>query len=480
VTGDRPGGRRPNILLIVLDALRADAVEAYGAPSGATPILAELARRGTAVANVRATAPWTLPSHVAMFTGQLARGLGLGQAPGGSPHGAAPVVRAQRDRLLAEVLRQAGYATGAVTGNVWAGQASGFDTGFERFAELDSSRQNVLGGGLRNRLKWDWEAVRARADDGAARAEQVLTGWIDELDARPFFWFVNLVDCHGPYLPPKPWHGASALTRLRTADEAHRYLTFDAILQSRLGVIRVPEGALQRMRRLYAASVRYADAWVGRLLAALESVGQLEQTLVAVCSDHGENFGEDGLMTHGLSLDERLLRVPLITAGPGASALEGMLSLSELPSRLGAAVRLHDHPWDSGLVDGLAVAQWEPWELGEERVSQLRAQWQLGDQAMHRLLSPLTAAISGRFKLVRGADADEQALYDLAADPLERAPLTDEGAMAARAGDTLAQLRAAVESPAAQARPNAVPAADTASAEEVADIERRMRLMGYM
>lgn len=478
MTGDLPGGRRPNILLVVLDALRADAVEAYGAPSGSTPALANLARRGMALQNVRATAPWTLPSHIAMFTGQLARGLGLGQAPGGSPHGAAPVVRAQQDRLLAEVLRRAGYATGAVTGNVWAGQASGFDTGFERFAELDSSRQNVLGGGLRNRLKWDWEGVRARADDGAARAEEVLRGWIEELDTRPFFWFVNLVDCHGPYLPPKPWHAASALTRLRAADEAHRYLTFDAILRSRLGVIRVPEGALRRMRRLYAASVRYADAWVERLLAALDSVGQLEQTLVVVCSDHGENFGEDGLMTHGLSLDERLLRVPLITAGPGAAELEGMLSLSELPSRLAAAASLDDHPWDPGLVDGLPVAQWDPWELSEERVSQLREQWRLDDLAMHRLLSPLTSAVSGRFKLVRGANAEEQALYDLEADPLERAPLTDEGAMAARAGEALARLRGVVES--AQDRPDVVATPDAASPDEVADIERRMRMMGYM
>ena len=481
MTGPGAGaGARPNILFVVLDALRADAVEAYGAPSGSTPTLTELARRGHAVQNVRATASWTLPSHVAMFTGQLARGVGLGQAPGREPRGAAPIVRGQKHRLLAEVLRRAGYATAGVTGNAWAGKSSGFDTGFERFAELDSSRQNVLGGGLRNRLKWDWEGVRARADDGATQAEDVMRSWIGELDGRPFFWFVNLVDCHGPYLPPSPWHGVSALTRLRAADEAYRYLTFDAVLRAWLGVIQVPDRALTRMRTLYAASVRYADAWLGRILAALNAARQADQTLVVMCSDHGENFGDDGLMTHGMSLDERLLRVPMIAAGPGADAFAGMLSLSELPSRLAAAIELDDHPWESGLVDGLPVAQWDPWELSDERVAEVRHQWRLDEHGVHRLLSPLTCAIAGRFKLVRGATSAEQALYDLEADPLETAPLREERAMAARAGDALPRLRAAVESPAVQARPEVLPAPDAASPEELADIDRRMRLMGYM
>ena len=471
---------RPNVFLVVLDALRADAVEAYGAPKGSTPSLAALAGRGNPVPNVRATASWTLPSHVAMFTGRLARSLGLGQAPGRTPHGAAPVVRANQERLLAEVLRRAGYATAGVTANAWAGKATGFDSGFERFVDLDSSRQNVIGGTLRDRLRWDWECVRARADDGAKQAEGVFRTWISEIDSRPFFWFVNLVDCHGPYLPPSPWHGVSLLTRLRAGDEAHRYLTFEATLRSWLGVTHVPEGALRRMRQLYAASVRYADAWLGRILEALDSAGQLERTLVVVCSDHGENFGDQGLLTHGLSVDERLLRVPLIAAGPGADQFAGTVSLAELPSRVAAAVGLEDHPWDSGLVGGLPVAQWDPWELSHERLAEIQADWKLDEQARRRLVSPLTCAVAGKFKLVRGATEDDQALYDLEADPLERAPLREEGAMAARAGDALPKLRAAVESPAAQSRPDALPAPDEASADEMADLERRMRLMGYM
>lgn len=472
--------RPPNIVLLVLDALRADAVEPFGASTGSSPALAELAGRGRAVAGVRSTASWTLPSHTAMFTGELARGLGLGQAPGQSPQSAAPVVRAQSDRLLATVLNRSGYETRGVTTNVWAGTASGFDTGFEEFVELDTSRHAQLGGGLRRRLGWDLEAIRARGDDGAAQAEESLRHWTRELGERPFFWFANLVECHSPYLPPRGFAGASALTRLRAADEAFRYLNFDSIVQSWLGVTRVPERAFARMRRLYAASLRYVDAWVGRLMASLERAGVLEETLVIVCSDHGENLGEAGLMTHGLSLDERLLRVPLIVAGPGAEEFEGTVSLAELPSRIAGAVGLGDHPWSRGLITGLPVAQWDPFELSEGRLAELVGEWRLDEPAVRRLTAPLTAAVSGHFKLVRGAEARDEALYDLDADPLELAPLRDEGAMAARAGERLEELRAAVNHPAAQATSEVSVEPDVLSASEAEEIERKMRLLGYL
>src|SRR5205807_9594407 len=129
-----------------------------------------------------------------------------------------------------------------------------------------------------------------------------------------------------------------------------------------------------------------------------------------------------------------------------------------------------DHPWESGLVNGLPVAQWGPWELSDERLAEVQDQWQLDERSMQRLCTPLTCALDGGFKLVMGPEGE--LLYDLAGDPLERSPLTDGDAMAARAGDALGRLRAAVESPAAQARPEIVPAPDSLPADEVADLER--------
>jgi arylsulfatase A-like enzyme len=269
--------RRPNVVLLVLDALRADAVEPFGAPAGSSPTLASLAGRGVAIPDVRTTASWTLPSHTAMFSGQLARAAGLGQAPGQTPQGAAPAVRAQRERLLAEVLRQSGYATWGVTANLWCGKSSGFDTGFTEFVEMDTSRYGQLGGNLRQRLRWDWEAVRGRGDDGAAQAERVVGDWLRSGEERPFFLFVNLLECHSPYLPPRAYV-PSPLERLRAADETHKYLTLEAITQACLGMRTIPKPAIERLRRFYAACLRYADDWVGRLLQSLEAQGKLDDT----------------------------------------------------------------------------------------------------------------------------------------------------------------------------------------------------------
>lgn len=383
--------------------------------------------------------------------------------------------------MLAEVLRRNGYVTLGATTNVWAGRASGFDTGFSEFVELDTSRHNELGGGIRKRLRWDLDALRGHSDDGARQATSVISHWLGDVRSDPFFLFANLVECHSPYLPPRTYlGGASMLTRLRAAHDAQRYLTFDGITRACLGIDPIPEASLKRMRRLYAASLRYLDDWIAGLLRSLSERRLDDSTLVIVCSDHGENLGEGGFITHGLSLDDRLLRVPFIAAGPGAEAFEGIKSLQELPSRIAAAVGLREHPWDGGLINGLPVAQWDQFSLPAAELEAFAARLGVGVDALGRLTSPLTCAVSGRFKLVVGADPSDEALYDLEADPLEVAPLREEGAMVARSGHTLTALRSAVQDPRVQATGEVNLEPDALSAGETADIERKMRLLGYM
>jgi len=469
---------RPNVLWIVLDTARADALEPYGATPGASATVADLARAGLAVEDVRATSCWTLPSHASMFTGSLPRGLGVGQAPAKTPQSAGPAIRAQRERMLPEVLRRAGYATSAVSTNLWVSQGSGFDAGFDRFVELDTSRQGRLGDGLRRRARWDLEALWGRADDGAAAAGAVISSWIEEPPAKPFLWFVNLVECHSPYLPPRPYHSARAVERLRAAEDARRYLNLAAIFRICAGAVEVPEDALERMRRLYAGSVRYADDWLEAVLARLERSGLLDETLVIVTSDHGENFGEGNLITHAFSLDDRLLRVPLIAAGPGADSLAGMRSLAELPARVARAVGLAEHPWrEDGLPAGLAVAQWDPpAPASDPRVQEFVAEAGLGPDAAKAIGAELTCAVSGRWKLVQ-RDGEEE-LFDLESDPLELRPLRDPGAIAGAAGAEIGSLRAALGDPAVLARVEHE--AQAAGRGELEEIEDRMRLLGYM
>ena len=461
-----------NVLLVVFDTARADAFEPYGAPAGASPAVADLARRGRALEDVYATASWTLPSHASMFTGALPRELGLGQAPGETPLGAQPVIRGLADRLLPEVLRRAGWNTRAFTSNVWVSAAGGFDTGFDEFVNPPSDRQAALDeGGLRGRLKPAIEAVRGRVDDGASAAEATLRRWLSEWSGEPFFWFVNLMECHSPYLPPRPYGELGTLGRLRASADARRHLHLVPIWRTCLAEFDVSDAALERMRSLYAGAVRYMDDWLARVLEAMDARGVLDDTLVVVLSDHGENFGEGGLICHAYSIDARLTRVPVVVAGPGAP--ERLASLAELPGAIAEAVGLDDHPWQAHDLPPLPVSQFDPpGSPGDPRLLKAIEDWGVDEAGQARMFTPLTIASDGRLRLQRRGGIEE--LFDLAEDPLELHPKPPEG-------PRVAALRAALDHPAATAvalaGPGTGPAAGGA---DTAALEAQMRLLGYM
>jgi arylsulfatase A-like enzyme len=469
---------RPNVLVVVLDAARRDALGPYGAPPGSTPAIAQLAGRGRALPEVYATGCWTVPSHASFFTGLLPRAAGLSRV--GSPALAKPVLESHRDRLLPEVLRRAGYSTAAVSANLWVSEASGFSTGFEEFEEVDTGRHGQLDAhGPRARIRWLAEAGRGRVDDGAAEAARWLEEWLSKRDRSPFFCFVNLIECHSPYLPPRGYGAISVGDRLRAAAESRRYYTLDAIWRACVGGYDVPDSTIERMRRLYRASIAYMDEWLGRLLERLDDARALDDTLVVITSDHGENFGEGGLLTHALSLDNRLIHVPFVASGPGAQEAE-INSLADLPRLLARAVGLEDHPWRDGPAAGVGVAQFDPpVEPGDPRAAEAVERWRLGDEALERLTTPLTCAVADGLKLLRRGEREE--LYDLREDPLELAPLPPQRSTPERAR-RVDELRAALAHPAVTSRRSDQPSssAPQVSAEETRKLEERMKLLGYM
>jgi arylsulfatase A-like enzyme len=477
---------RPNVVVLVLDTARADAFEPYGAPAGASPVVGDLARRGVAVRTAVAPSNWTLPSHASMFTGLLPRDLGLGQAPGGRPANCRPYMEAQADRCLPEVLRRAGYATGAISTNLWISTWSGFGTGFDRFVDVTSGRaEQVHDNTLRSRLQWVVQALRADVDDGAAEVEAILEQWVGDASDQPFFWFVNLVECHSPYLPPRPYNDLSPVQRVRAAEEARRHLTLSEIWKGSAGGYDVPPSTMERMRHLYARSIRSMDDWLGRFLASLDRRGLLDDTIVIVTSDHGENLGEGYRLGHAFWLDDRLIRVPLVWSGPQPAALPEVVSLTDVPRLVADAVGLADHPWDEarGVIGGAAVSQSDPLvPAGDDRIRESVEHWHMeGEAAAYaawRLSTPSTAATDGSLKLVR--EGDEDWLYDLVQDPLEAAP-TRLGATAGHAHDAarVARLRTAVEAAApSAAQPRPWTGVDLPDDRE--GIEDRMRLLGYL
>jgi arylsulfatase A-like enzyme len=471
----------PNVLCVVLDTARADAFEPYGARAGATPAVAELARRGAALPHVYSTAAWTLPAHASMFTGLMPRTAGLAQPPEETPQSARPRLEALRDRMLPEVLRSAGYDTRAVSANVWVSPHCGFDIGFERFHYIEPRHQmamQVAGkSGLRQWLGWAREGLRSDGDDGAAQALEVLRAWAAEPHERPFFWFVNLIECHSPYLPPRPWNDLGALDRMRAGNDAREYQSFLGVCKTCAGRWEIPDSALERMRHLYSRSVAYADDWLGRLMEVLDGRSLLDDTLVIATSDHGENLGENRLFGHGFSLDERLIHVPFVAAGPGAPQERAACSLAELPRMVADAAGLDDHPYGGG--PSLPVAQFDPpGPADHPRVQKFVRDFELGEQGLERLTAVLTSACDGHRKVVHRNG--RELLYDLNADPLEESPLDPAGA-----GVEFEPLRAAIthaDEARAAPEPSVAPAGapPNASPEELAELERQMKLLGYM
>jgi arylsulfatase A-like enzyme len=470
----------PNVLVLVLDACRRDALEPYGAAAGASPAIAGLADRGAALDDVYATACWTAPSHASMFSGKLPRAVGLAAVPGGKHPDVKAQLEIERDRLFPAVFKRNGYETIAASANLWIAPHCGFGIGVDEFKAVASQRQKNLGRrGPRTRAKQWKEAIAATIDDGADELGTYLRDRLPRSE-RPFMCFVNLIECHSPYLPPRPYAVGSALERVRVSNDSRKYLNLESIWTACIGGTEIPEAVLARFRRQYAASIRYMDDWIARLLEALDRSGKLDDTVIVVTSDHGENFGEAGLVSHAVSLDNRLLHVPFVVAGPGAGRHE-LSSLAGLPRFLAESAGIADHPWpEDQLPAGVGVAQLDPVLAHDDPVARetVLDRWGLGEEALTRFTTPLTCAIAGRRKLLRRGD--EELWIDLDADPLELDPKPLSSVAPAEA-DSVARLRSALAHPAVTAsRPFKGGEMEAASDDELRQLEEQMELLGYL
>lgn len=297
---------RPNVLVVVLDTVRADHLSAYGYPRQTTPRIDGLAARGVIFDAAISPSSWTLPSHASMLTGLYT-----------SQHGAVDIGDALTGRtVLPDRMAQLGYRNAAFSANsTFFSRAQGFGKGFLRFEDCCHTIGDLVGRTLFGRqmservlkqLGWP-ELVSLRG--ARSIAESALT-WIDRDPHRPFFVFLNMFDAHGPELPPMPDRVAFArrperLSHMRFDNTRVHWKTAND-----LQVADLVDG--------YDASIRYADWWVGWLLDALDSRGRLANTVVVLVSDHGELLRDEGpFIGHHSSVSRAEIHVPLIIAGPG-------------------------------------------------------------------------------------------------------------------------------------------------------------------
>jgi arylsulfatase A-like enzyme/tetratricopeptide (TPR) repeat protein len=405
----RSGDGRPNILLVSLDTLRADRVGAYGHPRATTPRLDALAARGVLFERAEAPSNWTLPSHYSLFSGLTPAAHGvmpdLKDVRGYiHPDRQLAVRGSGRERMLAEALAEEGYRTAAVTENGWVSGRFGFDQGFQLYRSA--------------------EAGSLPATAAASLAELEAAG-----ERGPWFLFVHT------YAPHQPYHAPREL-RTRWASPAHEGIAWPEAMvpiseynRFHLRTLFPPAPSdVRAFSDLYDGQVAWSDGLVGQLVDWLEGRGLLEQTVVVVTSDHGEEIFERGQFDHGDTLYEEVTRVPLVLHAPGrlpaGVRVRGPVSLIDLPATLLDLVGT-----ETELGQGRSLRSlWE---------GPLRSDRTVHAQAIGHGSEPLAAVWQGPLKYLRrdtAAGVDER-LFDLEQDPGERRNL------AAQRPDELARLR---------------------------------------
>jgi arylsulfatase A-like enzyme len=490
----RQRAAQPNVVLIVMDTARADAFEPYGAVTGSSPVIADFAASGMLARRAYATANWTFPSHISLLTGVLPNAMGLlsGGDAAADAAGNAQMNTRLRGRSLPAVLSAAGYHTRAASANPWVTPAYGF-TSFDEFTVVGGTRRawtpppHGMRGGALTRARTarvvagrTIDAVTSASEDGSDQLEKTIGEWIQTTDpTRPFFWFLNSMDCHSPYQPKRRYAALGPMDRIRMAADQTRFLTVEAIALANCGDLVVPADTISRIRRAYAGGVASVDAWFGRVLDRLADAGILDDTLIVVTSDHGENLGESGRIGHGYWLDERLIRVPLMARGPVSVGLDGVVSLASIPRLIAEAIGLDWHPWKDNPCRDLAVAHQVPFASRShaELVRRVQA-GEISEYAAWRLSTRSTAVTDGTLKLIR--EGDDDWLYDLSRDPSEIAPERVDGRLVAVRGPAVERLRSMADRQSVMADSTAIRGAGNPSVPVATDLVDRMRALGYL
>ena len=427
-----PPATRPNVLLVVIDTLRADRLGVYGNTRGLTPFLDALAARGYVVRRARAQAPWTNPSVASILTSRYQ-----------SQHGVVDYrsVLPAAELTLAEVLKADGYATAAFSSNGLIGESLGFGQGFDRFeAHL------LVTGDDPTYLR-----IPVRADRIGAEALAWLDGVRRDGPAKaPIFLYLQLMEPHSPYAPPPALlervRGSAPPVDLRRASEA-MYIDTGT-----------PVGAveLDEIRDAYDASVLAVDEALSAFFAALEARGFFENAIVVVTADHGEEFQEHGGRGHGKTLFDEAIHVPLLvlaTGRAGSGVVERLVSSVDVaptilelaglpvPSRFAGVSFAAD--MNAGMWSRLRRALGRLAGRGPAPASYSELLAPPGEESA-RGTGHERALVLDDLKLVRWRDG-EQRFYDLEVDPGEQEPNIVEDPDRARLEGRLAEVQAHAE-----------------------------------
>jgi len=402
----RPASR-PNVLLVSIDSLRADHLGSYGYARDTTPTIDRLAREGVLFETALSSASWTVPAHMTMLTGLPPE-----------VHGVTTTQQSlSADAVtLAEVLQAAGYDTAAFVSGPTVMAHYGFGQGFSLFDE------SMV------------EPHRARSAEGISSPGlvQQVDGFLERWDysgrEAPFFVFLHMWDVHYDYAPPEPYD------RLFDPDYQGD-LTSEHFERNPRIKPDMDRRDLEHLIALYDGEIRFTDEHLGQIVARLRALGVLDDTLVVVTSDHGDEFFEHGLKGHAKTLYDEVLRVPLVLRYPrrlgfGQRIAAQVRMMDIAPTILGLArVPAPDGFGASHLDDSYRFADLTPFIAGRHPQRPLPELTAFSD----------TTSVFGHQQAIRTPDAKliryawarpgrlKTEVFDLASDPGEHSNLFGTG-----------------------------------------------------
>lgn len=419
-----------------MDTTAASHLSLHGYARPTSPQLERLAAEGAIFRQAFSTAPWTLPSHASLFTGLYPAQHGANFA---HPHLNESVP------TLAEILRGQGYRTVGFSNNAWVGDNTGLHRGFERFTKVITWNQKEDTHTLRiatlGPSGYSFEHEKrlpepGLGDSGAATTNQLIRRDLADHDwaETPLFLFVNFLEPHLPYRPPagfgKPMFAGEKqqeqATRVRQDVHAHE-----------TGIRPLEAEELSLLGRLYDGEVAYLDHRVGELVDFLREQGILDDTLLVVTADHGEQVGDHGFLGHNLNVYDDLLHVPLIVRYPALfpaglviddavqtrDVFSSVLSVAH-PAALGALPPGEVHPLPtrpgSDAENRALVAEYDSPVV---RLAAYRKRWP--EEDFSRFDRTITAIRFQDWKLIVGSDGKRE-LYHVGIDPREQNDLVAE------------------------------------------------------
>lgn len=428
--------RDPNVLILVIDALRPDHLGCYGYALATSPTIDGLARRGVLFTDATSLSSYTRASVPSIFASVHPGAHGV------LTQGKDVEVLSDEYQTLAETLKERGYVTAAFAPNPSLHRTFNFDQGFDLYDD-----------------EFQVAGPKAQDIETARKINERTLAWLRDHKGKPFFAYLHYRDVHAPYGPPPPYD--------RMFDQPDQRPLTEAEYKSQPPDVRRPHRYqdLGSYIEQYDGEIRYTDDHLARFLDTLSKEGFLDNTVIFLTADHGESFLEHGSWTHGTGLYEELTHVPLLLVLPEEKSTGRRVTAPvqttdiyptildllnvEIPSGLQGRSLLETRPNRPVFSEALVSRRLRPWNFGQ-----------------------LVAVRSGEWKLIYNRRSRSGELYNLAQDPAETRNLVDRNPERAR--DLLRLI-------AAQDRENAKRSHRVQGTEELPEnVVDGLRSLGYM